>query len=264
MDCDAAFSSLWQAAKADSKMRAPAAPNARVSKRERSPARLVPHIIGKALGLGWLTDRCSIEWTPNNGLANGGEVLGNQRHGTPSACRRGSQVVRPIQPEHCDLSFRYFDPADLHLRLIGIGREEDQRPLPARRYSHDPRQALVNAMHPQAMQVDARRLRAELAALRDHPVDLQVADPCKIHIGIGKCANGTGRHPHPLGDQGSEGRIPSGLGGRLIWINRLLGAHLLYTREPQRTKPKYIAGASPRGRRDLKSHIRLKRAVKFS
>ena len=42
------------------KTRAPAAPNARVSKRERSPARLVPHIIGKALGLGWLTDRCSI------------------------------------------------------------------------------------------------------------------------------------------------------------------------------------------------------------
>ena len=59
--CDAAFSSLWQAAKADSKMRVPAAPSARVSKRlERSPARLVPHIIGKALGLGWLTDGCSI------------------------------------------------------------------------------------------------------------------------------------------------------------------------------------------------------------
>ena len=59
--CDAAFSSLWQAAKADSKMRAPAAPSARVSKRlDRSPARLVPHIIGKALGLGWLTDGCSI------------------------------------------------------------------------------------------------------------------------------------------------------------------------------------------------------------
>jgi hypothetical protein len=47
--------------KADSKMRVPAAPSARVSKRlDRSRARLVPHIIGKALGLGWLTDRCSI------------------------------------------------------------------------------------------------------------------------------------------------------------------------------------------------------------
>ena len=45
---------------------------------------------------------------------------------------------------------------------------------------------------------------AEFAALRDHPVNLQVSDPCKIHIGIGKCASGAGRHPHPLGDQGPE------------------------------------------------------------
>jgi hypothetical protein len=70
--CDAAFSSLWQAAKTDSKTRVPAAPSARVSKRiERSWARLVPHIIGKALGLGWLTHRCST-----------GDAARTSRHGT--------------------------------------------------------------------------------------------------------------------------------------------------------------------------------------
>jgi hypothetical protein len=75
------------------------------------------------------------------------------------------------------LTLRCFDPADLHLGLKRIGREEDQRPLPARRYPHDPRQALVEAMHPQAVQVDARRIRAEFAALRNHPINLQISDP---------------------------------------------------------------------------------------
>jgi SAM-dependent methyltransferase len=43
---------------------------------------------------------------------------------------------------------RCFDPADLHRRLMGIGRKEDQRPIPARRDSHDPGQPFVEAMHP--------------------------------------------------------------------------------------------------------------------
>ena len=88
-----------------------------------------------------------------------------------------------MQPEHWDLILRCVDPADLYLRLIGIGREEDQRPLPARRYPHDPWQALVEAMHPQAVQVDARRLRAESAALRNHAVNLQVSYPAKYISG---------------------------------------------------------------------------------
>jgi hypothetical protein len=99
-----------------------------------------------------------------------------------------------MQPEHRDLILRCFDPADLHFRLIGIGREEDQRSLAARRYPHDPGQALVEAMHPQAVQVDARQFCPEIAAHRNHPVDLQVSDPCKIHIGVGKCASGAGGH----------------------------------------------------------------------
>ena len=44
---------------------------------------------------------------------------------------------------------------------------------------------------------DARRFRAEFAVLRNHPVDLQISDPGKIDIGVGKCASGAGRHPHP-------------------------------------------------------------------
>jgi hypothetical protein len=52
-------------------MRIPAAPKERVSKRlDRSPARLVPHIIGKALGLGWFADGCSI-----------GDAARTSRHG---------------------------------------------------------------------------------------------------------------------------------------------------------------------------------------
>ena len=85
---------------------------------------------------------------------------------------------------------------------MGIGREEDQRPFPARRYPHDPRQALVEAMHPQAVQVDARRLRAEFAALRNHPLDLQISDPCKILIGSVNVRVALKGIPTPLGDRG--------------------------------------------------------------
>jgi hypothetical protein len=49
-------------------------------------------------------------------------------------------------------------------------------------------------MHPQAVQVDARGLRAEFATLRKHPVNLQVAYSCKIHLGVGKCVDGARRH----------------------------------------------------------------------
>jgi hypothetical protein len=61
MDCAAAFSSLWQAAKIDSRMRIPAAPKERVNKRvERFLAKLVSHIIGKSLGLGGA--RMDVAW----------------------------------------------------------------------------------------------------------------------------------------------------------------------------------------------------------
>ena len=75
-----------------------------------------------------------------------------------------------------------FRSAHLHLRLVGIGREEDQRPLPARRYPDDPRQPL-EAMHPQAVQVDARRLRAEFAALCNYPSIRRFRIPAKYISG---------------------------------------------------------------------------------
>ena len=202
---------------------------------------------------------------PNDGLANGGEILGRQGHGTPSTGLRGSKVVWPIQPEHWYLILRCFDPADLHLPLKGIGREEDHRPLSARRYPHDPRQALVDAMHPQPMQVDARRLSAEFPALRNYPIDLQVSDPCKIHIGIGKYASGAGRHPHPLGNRGPEAQDtprPS----RTVDLDQSSLANSFTVRArnaAQQTKNKSPA-PRPAERGDLKSHIRPKRAVKFS
>jgi hypothetical protein len=70
-----------------------------------------------------------------------------------------------------------------------LGRKQDHHPLPAGSYPHDARQVLVEAMHPQAVQVDASRFHPEIAALCNHAVNLQVSDPRKIRIGVGKCAS---------------------------------------------------------------------------
>ena len=45
-------------------------------------------------------------------------------------------------------------------------------------------------------------LRAEFAALCNDSLDLQISDPRKIHIGVGKCAMALEGIPTPLGNRG--------------------------------------------------------------
>jgi hypothetical protein len=65
------------------------------------------------------------------------------------------------------LILRRFDTVDLHHELGRAEREKNPRTLPAGRNLHDPRQVLVEAVHPQPVQVDTRRLGTELAAPLD-------------------------------------------------------------------------------------------------
>ena len=68
--------------------------------------------------------------------------------GTPRHASAAGRLFAPVGwTRSGPLSTGACDPADQHFRLIGMSRKGHQRPLPARRYPDDPRQALVEAMH---------------------------------------------------------------------------------------------------------------------
>jgi hypothetical protein len=94
---------------------------------------------------------------------------------------------------------RYFDAVDLHCGLVGSGGENNDGPHPAGRNLHNPGQVLVEAMHPQPVQVDTRRLSAKLAAPLDETRYLQISYSRKIFDWVGKCANNARGHASPPG-----------------------------------------------------------------
>jgi hypothetical protein len=68
--------------------------------------------------------------------------------GTPRHASAAGRLFAPVGwTRSGPLSTGACGPADLNIRLIGMSRKGRQRPLPARRYPHDPRQVLVEAMH---------------------------------------------------------------------------------------------------------------------
>ena len=60
---------------------------------------------------------------------------------------------------------------------------------------------LVEAVYPQPVPVDTRRLSTGLAAPHDDTLTLQVLYPCKVFITVDKCADGARRH-HYLAELG--------------------------------------------------------------
>jgi hypothetical protein len=67
--------------------------------------------------------------------------------GDPSRASAARRLFAPVGwTQSGPVSTGACDPADQHFRLIGMSKGH-QRPLPARRYPDDPRQALVEAMH---------------------------------------------------------------------------------------------------------------------
>ena len=60
--------------------------------------------------------------------------------------------------------------------------ENNPRTPPTGRYLHDASQVLVGAIHKQSMQVDLGRFGAELAALQDETVYVQISYPRKICV----------------------------------------------------------------------------------
>ena len=125
------------------------------------------------------------------------EILGRQRHCAPFGGRRGSKVPFPIQRDVGNLISRYFDAIDLHGGLVCAGRENNHGTRPTGRNLHDARQVLVEAMHPQPVQVDTGRPGAKLAVLLDDTYNLQISYSVKIIDGVGKCADRARRHPLP-------------------------------------------------------------------
>ena len=94
------------------------------------------------------------------------------------------------------LIVRYLDAIDLHRWLARGARENNPRPPATGRYLHDASQVLVGAIHKQSVQVDMGRFGAELAALQDETLYVQVSYARKIFIRIGKCADNARLHPH--------------------------------------------------------------------
>ena len=93
------------------------------------------------------------------------------------------------------LIVRYLDAIDVHRWLARGGGENNPRPPATGRYLHDASQVLVGAIHKQSVQIDLGRFGAELAALQDETLYVQVSYRRKIFIRIGKCADNARWHP---------------------------------------------------------------------
>jgi hypothetical protein len=124
-----------------------------------------------------------------------------------------------MQREPGNLILRHLAAVDLHCGLFGADREKNYGPRPARRNPHNPRKVLVEAVHPQPVQVDAHRLGAKLAALRDETVYPQVSYPGEICVWLGKCADGARGHLSPRWAKLIVEKLNSIFNERLIWIN---------------------------------------------
>ena len=70
--------------------------------------------------------------------------------------------------------------------LVGSGEKEDRRALPMQRGIFDHGCAFAEALHPQPMKVDTRKLGAEIAPGRGHNRHIRGADADRVLIRVGE------------------------------------------------------------------------------
>ena len=117
-----------------------------------------------------------------------------QGHSTPMTGPRGSEVDRQTGAGDDDLVLWQFPAIEMHGWLILISGENNRGPFPARRDVQDTRQTFVAALHPQAVEVNARQLGTVFAATDDDPLYPRASHVRMVCIGVGECYDLAVRH----------------------------------------------------------------------
>ncbi len=97
-----------------------------------------------------------------------------------------------------------FPAIEMHGWLILISAKNNRGPFPARRDVQDARQTFVAALHPQAVEFNARQLGTVFAATGDDALYPGASNVRVVRIGVGEGHNGTVRHTKspPFSDPG--------------------------------------------------------------
>jgi len=96
-----------------------------------------------------------------------------------------------------DLVLCQFPAIEMHGWLILISGENNRGPFPARRDVQNTRQTFDAALHPQSVEVNARRLGTVFATAGDDPLYPRASHVRIECIGVGKCHDLAVRHIKP-------------------------------------------------------------------